>query len=310
MDGVPVPSEFVTAFVAMARTMLEGLGPPEPVRPAFFELTLALALSKFARAGAAWGVFEAGIGGATDATAALEPGVRLVVLTNVDLDHMSTIGPSLHEIAMEKAGAFAGGVPAVTAAAGVGLAVARKVASERGCVLTEVAPVSPGEAPRAANERLAAAALRLLDVPEPAIAQALLRPALPGRGEVFEAGGRHVILDGAHDPAAASQLASRLAGEYVLLFGALGRKQGEATLAVLEARAKRVVITEAAEGEGTAHLAGPGRELVAEPGAALERALSLAPVGGLVVVAGSLYLAGRMRPLLNSMAHGTPSHAA
>lgn len=307
VDGMPVTEDPVTDFVRAARELLAGQEPAAEARPAFFELTLALAMREFARAGATWAVLEAGIGGATDATAALTDGVRLVVLTNVDLDHMQTIGPTLRDIALEKAGAFSPGAPAVTAATGVGLDVAREVARARGCDLVEVAPLAAGESTRAANQRLAAAALFRLGVPDSAVAAALARPALPARGERFLVDGRTVLLDGAHDPAAAAHLAARLRGSHVLLFGALGRKQGGATLAVLEPGATHVVVTEAAAGEGAAHLAGPGRETVAEPDLALRRALDLAGDSGLVVVAGSLYLAGRLRPLLNSLAHDVPT---
>ncbi len=308
-NGVPVSPAAVNAFVATARDQLRRRSPSPDERPAFFELTLALALSEFARLGAGWAVLEAGIGGATDATAAVDAGVRLVVLTNVDLDHVNTIGPTLEDIALEKAGAFAPGVPAVTAATGTGLEVARQVARERGVGLVEVAPLAPGETPRAANERLAAAALRMLSVPQAAIDEALTRPPLPGRGERFALPNASVLLDGAHDPAAARQLRSQLEAGYVLLFGALGRKQGAATLAALEPGAAHVVITEAAPGEGTAHLAGPGRDVVPDPEQALRRALALAPPDGRVVVTGSLYLAGRLRPLIDSLAHAAETIA-
>jgi len=304
VDGRQVAASDVAAFADMARSAL-ALDPPGPhERPAFFELTLALALWEYARRGATWAVLEAGVGGAGDATtAAAVPGrVRLVVLTNVDRDHVETIGPGLEDIAREKAAAFAPGAPALTAATGPALEVAREVARARGVTLHEVEPLRPYETTRAANERLAAAALELLGVPPAARAAALAAPPLPARGERFRLQGRDVLLDGAHDPAAALRLGLEAGSGFTLLFGALARKQGAATLAALEPRAAAVVVTSAAEGEPLDHLAAPGRELVPDPGAALERALALTPEGGLVVAAGSLYLAGRLRPLLDSRA--------
>jgi dihydrofolate synthase/folylpolyglutamate synthase len=304
VDGARVTAAEVVGFVARAREALARYAPDGDSRPAFFELTLALALDAFARRGTEWAVLEAGVGGATDATtAAAAPGrVRLVVLTNVDLDHVATIGPGLADIAREKAGAFAAGVPAVTAACGPSLEVVRAVAAAVGAPLHEVEPLRPGESTRSANERLAARALELLGVPEDARAAALAAPPLPGRGERFVARAREVLLDGAHDPAAAARLAQEAGEGFTLLFGALTRKQGTATLAALEPHAAAVVITEAAPGEGVDHLLGPGREVVPDPAAALRRALALTPEGGRVVVAGSLYLAGRLRPLLDSPA--------
>ncbi len=304
VDGARVTEDEVAAFASAARDALDRYRPDGDTRPAFFELTLALALDTFARRGAEWAVLEAGVGGAGDATtAAAVPGrVRLVVLTNVDLDHLATLGPRLEDIAREKAGAFAPGVPAVTAACGAPLAVAREVASAVGAPLHEVEPLRPGESTRAANERLVDRALELLGVPEAARAAALAAPPLPGRGERFVVRAREVLLDGAHDPAAAARLALEAGEGFTLLFGSLARKQGPATLAALAPRAAAVVVTEAAPGEGVGHLAAPGRELVADPGDALERALALTPEGGRLVVAGSLYLAGRLRPLLDSPA--------
>lgn len=304
VDGMRVTPEEVVAFVARARATLDRYRPDEDARPAFFELALALALDTFARRGAGWAVLEAGVGGASDATtAAAKPGrVRLVVLTNVDLDHVETLGSTVEDIAREKAGAFAPGVPAVTAARGPALEVARAVAAQVGAPLHEVEPLSPGESTRAANERLAARALELLDVPAAAVASALAAPPLPGRGERFMVEAREVLLDGAHDPAAAARLAAEAGQGFTLLFGALPRKQGAATLAALEPYAAAVVVTEASPGEGAEHLAGPGRVVAGDPAAALRRALDLTPEGGRIVVAGSLYLAGRLRPLLDSPA--------
>lgn len=304
VDGSRVTEDEVAAFAARARDLLARQAFDADHRPAFFELTLALALDAFARRGAEWAVLEAGVGGSSDATAAASPhgNLRLVVLTNVDLDHVDTLGPTVEDIAREKAGAFAPGVPAVTAACGPALEVVRSAAAAVGAPLHEVEPLMPGESTRAANERLAQRALELLGVPEAARAAALAAPPLPGRGERFVVRGRQVLLDGAHDPAAAARLADEAGEGFTLLFGALPRKQGRATLAALEGRAAAVVVTEASPGEGVQHLAGEARELVPDPAPALARALELTPEGGLVVVAGSLYLAGRLRPLLDSPA--------
>ncbi len=304
VDGTPVTKAEVSAFVQRAQEAFASRPPPEDERPAFFELSLALACEVFAQRAAGWAVLEAGVGGASDATSAVAPfgGVRLVVLTNVDLDHVDTLGPTVADIAREKAGAFLAGVPAVTAASGEALEAVRQAATEQGSELHEVAPLRPGEPTRSANARLARAALALLGVPEEAREAALLAPPLPGRGEPFLVRGRRVLLDGAHDPAAARRLAAEAGEGFTLLFGALSRKQGGATLAELAPHATTVVVTEAAAGEGADHLAGPGRLLEPDPGAALERALDATLPGGLVVVAGSLYLAGRLRPLLDSPA--------
>src|SRR5690606_36417954 len=60
-------------------------------------------------------VLEAGVGGAGDATRAVEP-VALTVITNVDLDHLDTLGPTLLDVARDKAGAIRPGAPVVSGA--------------------------------------------------------------------------------------------------------------------------------------------------------------------------------------------------
>lgn len=306
LDGEPVSRDSVRRFVARAQSLSEP-------RAAFFELTLALALWAFTRRRLEWGVFEAGVGGARDATRAVDP-VALVVLTNVSLDHVQTLGADVGSIARDKAGAFRPGVPVVTAAEGAALSVVARTAARLGCPLHVDAPGDPlfepphtgaaGTAPdraRACNARLAAAALRLLGLPEAAVARGLAAPPLPARGERFRIGGHDVVLDGAHDPAAAALLASALPPGYVLVFGALRRKLGAATLAALEAGADRVIVTEAVAGEPA--LPDPaGRAVIEDPLTAVRLALGQASAGQPVVIAGSLYLAGRVRPLLRRMA--------
>lgn len=318
VDGVEVARADVIAFVTRARSALAAGGVlsdlPADRRPAFFEWTLALALERFAAAGVDVAVLEAGVGGAADATSATVRGnVRLVALTNVDLDHTETLGRTVAAIAAEKAGAIAPGAPVVTGATGDALAVVRTVADARGAPLFVDEPTDPlfdvavdttravpWSSTRTANARLAAAGLRLLGVPEPAVSAGVSVPPLPGRGERFTISGRTVLLDGAHDPAAAARLLEQLEPGYVLLFGSLARKQGLATLAVLAADAAAVVVTEAQRGEGLVDLADGRHWREAEPLAALERALELAGEDGMVLIAGSLYLAGRLRPLLHS----------
>ena len=332
IDGVPIPRRAVRAFVATAMRSIEAdrLDPEHP--PAFFEWTLALALTSFARAGVSAAVLEAGVGGASDATRAVEP-VDLVVLTNVDLDHVDAIGPTLDDIARDKAGAFRRGVPAVTGARGPALAQVRAeaerigaplvvdprqaddgraVAATRGggATVDEAAarlfdlPGDIGLAPhgtRADDARLAAAAMRLLGLDERAVAAGIMAPPLPARGERFLVRGRDVVLDGAHDPAAGLRLADEVGGGYVLLFGALRRKAGSETLAALAGRARHVVLTEAASGEGVVRVpasVSPAPDVVVVPEEALATAIARCPRGGRVVVAGSLYLAGRLRPWL------------
>ncbi len=276
--------------------------------PAFFELTLALALGYFTRERVAWGVIEAGVGAKHDATRVLE-NVRAVVITNVGRDHLDTLGPSLREVAEDKADAIRPGIPTLTGATGEALEVITEVAARRRSPLFFSTPQSPlfrlpvGLEPTTptvrSNQQLVAAALRLQDIPEVAICQGL-RATLPARAERFQIWDKEVLLDGAHNPDAAVALLEHTHPPFVLLFGALPKKLGRETLAVLEPYAEHIILTNAVPGEAST-LQRAGLTFVEDPEAALEAALARCQPGGQVVVTGSFYLAGRLRPVLQSI---------
>jgi dihydrofolate synthase / folylpolyglutamate synthase len=185
---------------------------------------------------------EAGVGARYDATLAL-PNVIGSVLTNVDLDHVETLGPTMEDVARDKAAVARPGVPLVTGrprrGPGVVAAVARggrRPGSGRSTPTTPLArwPARPRArselAADARRERAARAGPRqVLGWPEDALAAGLAAPPPPARFERFSVveEGRpvEVILDGAHDPAAAARLAAALPEGYVLVFGSLARKQ-------------------------------------------------------------------------------------
>ena len=294
----PVPREAVVRFVAWARE--EAWEEP----PGFFDLATALAFLHFRERGVALAGVEAGVGGEKDATNALSR-VALTVLTNVGEDHLEALGGTLEAVAREKAGAFRPGVPVVTGARGVGLEVARKVAEERGAPLYVLDPEDPlfalpappglRGAYQEENARLAAAALRLLGLPEAAIARGLREARHPGRMERFLLKGVEVYLDGAHNPPAAEALAREFSA-YHLVFGAFPRKDVKGVLAHLLPKARSVRYARAGEGALGGELGTPFFE---DPWEALEDALARAREDGLPVLAtGSLYLVGRLRERL------------
>ncbi|HWG84201.1 MAG TPA: cyanophycin synthetase, partial [Deinococcales bacterium] len=232
-----------------------------------------------------------------------------------DLDHVATIGPTLEDIAREKAGVIRPGVPVVTGAYGAALEVVRSVAAARGApllVLEDGDPLFSLRRPprlrgehQVTNARLACAALRLLGYAQGA--DNALDASWPGRLEEFRLGGTTVIVDGAHNPAGALAAAAAVPPGYVLVFGAMARKDVLGVLGPL------------ARGARSLHLVSPGeggsdpRELRAAAGGSAHSSLAaaldaaLADAGpGTVLVAGSLYLAGTARREL--LARGAESH--
>ena len=303
-ERITVDSKWITESEVLE--FIQKLPELDPT-PAFFELTLALALGHFARKEVAWGVLEAGVGAKRDATRVLK-NVRAVIITNVGRDHLDTLGPSLREVAQDKADAVRPGIPTLTGATGEALEVITEVAARRRSPLFFGTPQSPlfrlpvGLEPTTptvrSNQQLVAAALRLQDVPEVAICQGL-KATLPARAERFRVGDKEILLDGAHNPDAAAALLGHTRPPFVLLFGALPKKLGRETLAVLEPYAEHIILTNAVPGE-TSTLQKSGLTFVENLEVALETALAHCKPGGQVVVTGSFYLAGRLRPMLQN----------
>lgn len=77
----------------------------------FFEALTAAAFVIWHEAAVDWAVVETGLGGRLDATRLCT--ARVTVVTSIGLDHVELLGPTLKDIAREKAGIFRPGVPAL-----------------------------------------------------------------------------------------------------------------------------------------------------------------------------------------------------
>ncbi len=105
LDGAKVPERFVTGWVRRHRDYVE------QERVTFFEVITALAFDWFKQAGARAAVVEVGMGGRLDATNVLAPAACLI--TSISLEHTRFLGGTLAEIAAEKGGIAKAGVPLV-----------------------------------------------------------------------------------------------------------------------------------------------------------------------------------------------------
>lgn len=101
----------------------------------FFEITTAAALLLFSRNPADILLLEVGLGGRLDATNVVEHPLATVI-TSVSIDHVEYLGPSIENIAAEKAGIFKRGSPAVIAQqSGEALRVLERAARKAGAPL-------------------------------------------------------------------------------------------------------------------------------------------------------------------------------
>jgi dihydrofolate synthase / folylpolyglutamate synthase len=243
-----IPEEHVVEELGRIREIIEKWEGP----PTFFEITTVLALAWFQRQHARWVVLETGLGGRLDATNVVTPAVS--VITPIDLDHMAYLGGTLAEIAREKAGIIKPGVPVLTAPQHPEAEkVLRETAERVGAPLTVISKPVPGNWDLALagshqrwNAALAFAALVQAGLrPAPRIvANGLRTVQWPGRFQVAMDGG--VVIDGAHNPAAAERLAQTWREEYgeercTLMVGMLVDKDVEGTLRALLPIAARVI---------------------------------------------------------------------
>jgi dihydrofolate synthase/folylpolyglutamate synthase len=316
VDDADVPA----AALDDALTLVAAVVAPGERGPTYFEALTAAAFELFRRARAEVAVVEVGIGGRLDATNVLSPDVSVV--TNVGADHLEVLGPTLADVAREKAGIFRRDRPALVGAAGSppeAAAVLRAEAARAGARLAVVprdarwdGVFSLAGAHQLANAALAVAAARAMArVDEETIAAGLSQTRWPGRLQrVSRPGARKWILDGAHNPDGARALAAwlddeGLAGRVDLLFGGMKDKDLEAVFAPLAPRVGRIVF--AAPGSPRAAAPGSlverlGREdaLPAPSVAAAVAALDAAgPSAPPVLAAGSLYLVGEVLALIS-----------
>ena len=302
--------------------------------PTYFETLTVAAFDYFRRSAVDVGVVEVGMGGRLDATNACEPAASAIV--TVALDHERFLGSDLPSIAREKAGVLRPGrvtvlgpLPPDARAAVEDEARrlgARLVHAHEGAAIETRGDGFDVRTPRHRYADLRAlpgvhqrdnvlVALRLLEAAQEAglrfdpraVPAALAAARWPGRLEWLPTSPR-ILLDGAHNPAAATVLADYLRGigPFVLVFGAMADKDIAGMAETLFPLAQKIILTRpatarAATPEEIAARSAPLAES-AQPAPDVSSALSLARrlagPDGTVVVAGSLYLVGEARSLL------------
>jgi dihydrofolate synthase/folylpolyglutamate synthase len=251
----------------LADLLSEVLNQSADIAPSFFEATAAAAFLAFARSPADALVLEVGMGGRLDGTNVVaRPAVTGIAA--LGLDHEQWLGPSLEQIAGEKAGIAKSGVPLVTRAYPLEAATrVAEIAAQRGALhliqgrdwhsrvdggrlryrdakgsLDLPLPALPG-AHQIDNAALAIAMLRHaqgFDLPEQALAAGMIDVRWPARLQKLRpgplVGDREVWLDGGHNAQAAEFLAKAMAGltdgsDFHLVTGMLTTKDAEGLLA-------------------------------------------------------------------------------
>lgn len=339
-DGAPISEgEFAQMYTYLDPFLAEvdALGE----RVTYFETLTMLAQEWFAERAVDVGVFEVGMGGEWDATNLIDS--RVAVITEVSLDHPE-LGNTPVEIAREKAGIIKQAAICVT---GERSAEVRAVIEERCTEMGAILRVSgtdfamygrdnavggqaldisiaggtyeqvfvPLYGERMATDvllGLAAVSAFLGDRP---LEQDLVRGALagvrsPGRIEVLRRRPL-LIVDGAHNPAAALELANTVQGSFafdrlLMVLGMLDDKDVAGVVDEIVPTADVVIATTAPSPRATPaeRIAKEAVRLGAEPRivstveGAVAQAIELAEEGDLILVTGSFTVAAEARAMV------------
>lgn len=201
---------------------------PQLEPPTVFEIVTAVAWLYFAEQAVDVAVIEVGLGGRLDATNVSDRPL-VSVITSLSLEHWQRLGPTLSHIAREKAGILKPGRPAVIGQLPPeAAAVVRSRLTELACPAQWVAPAQgtqPGWATtlgvsyplplkgdvQLQNSALAIATLQTLQqqgwsISGTALQTGMAQTQWPGRLQPYQWQGREILLDGAHNPAAAAAL--------------------------------------------------------------------------------------------------------
>lgn len=335
VDGEPIDrDDFAREILALAALAELSVHPPS-----YFELLTAAAFRWFAEVAVDIAVIEVGVLGRFDATNVIDADVA--VITNIGQDHTDGEGDWRRKIASEKAGIAKPNSILVVGERSPDLldifeseGASAVVLADRDFALGDHSPAVGGRiidvrtprglyedvflaahgAHQADNASLALVAVEeFFDaaIPDDVVAEAFGELRLPGRAEAI-AKEPVVVLDGAHNPDAATALADTL----LTSFGGFAPRVF--VVAMLEPRQPSDFIDKLGIGPGDYVVATPVNsrrsirperiaEVATNAGAiaeasgdvedALERARVLAGADGMIVVTGSLYAVGQARAL-------------
>ncbi len=311
--------------------------------PTFFEAMTLAAAEWFAARRTDLAIWEVGLGGRHDATTAMP--VEAGIVTTIELEHTDVLGDTVAAIAGEKAPVIRAGGVGFTGTEGEALAVVRAHCAANGARLFVLGedfgfrdprwsrdgfraglwlpdgrdvpvflPDATGFETHAAALAIAAFASLFPDSDLPV--DPFVRERLPCRFEVHtEPDGEALVLDGAHTErslaAVADELRRRWRGRRIgVLFASAAGKRWREGLSALLPLADRFVVTELSgtSGEDPAAIAAflAERGVPCEVAADVESGLAALRRGpGPRLVAGSFYLAGRVRSLVGSAARRT-----
>lgn len=184
-----------------------------PDIPTEFEVLTAIMFTFFARQDLDALVIEVGIGGLLDSTNVM-PNARVAVITSVGLDHQALLGPTIADIARQKAGIIHKNMPVVIGQiSSEALSVIKEHASN--VIVGQLGEFKPGlpGVYQIVNTATAVAAVRAFDehIPDSAIIHGLASTRFPARFELLN---KNLMIDGAHNAQGLHALYKALINSY------------------------------------------------------------------------------------------------
>lgn len=307
IDGEPIADDALAALLARVLDEAPDLS--------FFETATLAAFTAFRDAGVGVAMIEVGIGGRLDATNVLRA-PRAAAITRVALEHTDRLGPTLADIAREKAGIAKPGLDVVLGPIQSDLrAVIDAVVRERGGT-TSVAEAAPppvlGLAGHHQRENAAIAAVLAsrIGASDAAIARGLASVRWPGRLERIGP----YLLDAAHNPDGALSLAAYVRSlgipreRTTLVFGALAEKAWVPMIETLAplAATRIYVAPQTSRSAVDPHVVAEACSGSIAPDVDAALTAARADDGRLVVVAGSIFLVGAARSRLLGLPSDPP----
>lgn len=331
INGKPISNDNLGAYTERVKSAVESI-PDDGCPITEFEFITAVAFLYFKEMGCDAVVLEVGLGGRLDATNVIKK-PKVSVITRIALDHTGILGETEAEIAYEKCGIIKKNCPVVTTKdnSPESLEVIRKKAKTLSCDLTvtnkaEVNVLTAdifgseflwqGETYKLklAGKHQISNALNVISAvkvafPEislDAIKQGLENTVFPARCEVISKEPL-VILDGSHNPNGTSALNELLTDSDIknstAIVGFMADKDVSDALQCLKQKFNKIITVKVEsnartmEADDLAILCGEFCDDVAVA-ESYEKAIDLVKEDTTVVVFGSLYLAGDIRPLL------------
>ena len=256
----------------------------ETAKLKFFELLTLLALLYFKDKKVNFAVIECGIGARKDSTNIIKP--CLSIITSVSLEHTKILGNTLKQIAYEKAGVIKQKTP---------------------CVIGVLPPVAKAEIKNiAAKNKVPLYSVKKADTKLKENQDIVLKAAqilrlkktksdinLPCRFEVLKAGGKYIIKDGAHNPAALKELvkvyknSSYFKKENTLIFACAADKDYKSAAAILNPLFQHIILTEPS---ATACPATTLKKYFKNAEIKKINEINLAKLSGDILICGSFYL--------------------